>query len=125
MLEPPRTPNVHEANIDGYPWSVSIGMPCAESRLIEKPHVKNELASCQKASVCTASPPLTPSPPAGGNPGRVGAPSAPRPIDSGESRTTRRQRGSINTSTSPAITMYVVRQPVVRISHVTAGTSTL
>ena len=36
-----------------------MGMPWAESRLMENPQVKKEPASCQKASVCTASLPRT------------------------------------------------------------------
>src|SRR6266566_2890046 len=100
-------------------------MPCAESRLIEKPQVKNEPASCQNASVCSASPAVTRSTGGALAPAFTAAPSAVSPIDSGESRTTSRQSGSTRSRTPAAMTTYVRRQPVVRISHVTAGTSRL
>ena len=79
-------------------------MPWAESRLIEKPQVKKEPASCQKARVRSASPAVTRSTESAGTPGRRGAPSAVSPTDSGESRITQRQSGREITSTSPAIT---------------------
>ena len=100
-------------------------MPWAESRLIEKPHVKNEPASCQKASVCTASVAVTRSTGGAVVPGFRGTPSGVNPTDSGESRSTSRQIGRISTRTAPAMTTYVNRHPLVRISQVTAGTSRL
>ena len=48
-----------------------------------------------------------------------------RPTDSGESRSTQRQSGSETSRISPAITTYVVRQPWLSTSQVTAGTSRL
>src|SRR5690349_24070507 len=104
MLEPPSTPSAHEATIGVYPWSVSIGMPCAEIKLIEKPHVKNEPASCQNASVLSASLAVTRSILGAATPGSGGAPSAVRPTDSGESRITHRQSGSETRRISPAMT---------------------
>src|SRR5438552_15271906 len=100
-------------------------MPCAESRLIEKPQVKNEPASCQNASVCSASLAVTRSTGAATVPGLAGPPSGNSPTDSGESRGTQRQSGSSTTSIAPAIRTYVIRDPLVRMSHVTAGTSRL
>ena len=79
-------------------------MPCADSRLIEKPHVKNEPASCQNASVCSASPALMRSTGAAPAPGVGATPSALSPTDSGESLTTHRQSGSTSTRMPPAIT---------------------
>src|SRR5437667_12615243 len=104
MAEPPSTPIVQDANIGVYPWSVSIGMPCAESRLIEKPQVKNEPASCQNASVCSASPAVTRSTGGALAPGLTAAPPALRPIDSGDSGTTRAQRRSLWDSNPAAAT---------------------
>ena len=54
-----------------------------------------------------------------------GAPSGVSPICSGVSRITQSATGRIATSTSPAMAMYATRQPFVRISHVTNGTSRL
>src|SRR2546425_1320120 len=102
-----------------------MGIPCAESRLIEKPQVKNDPASCQNASVCNASRAVTRSTGAAVAPGFTAAPSGKSPTDSGESRTTHRQRGSASARIPAAIRTYVVRHPVVRMSQVTAGTSRL
>src|ERR1051326_8044172 len=126
MLEAPSTPITHEANIGVYPWSVIIGTPCEDKRLIENPHVKNEPPSCQNASDCIAS--IAPTrfvAPAIVAAGSGAPPSTPRPIDSGESRITQSESGSMTTSTPAPISMYVWRQPVARMSHVTSGTSRL
>src|SRR5712691_290181 len=53
------------------------------------------------------------------------APSAARPIDSGDSRITQSEIGNIPASTPTAMSTYVVRQPVVRMSQVNSGTSRL
>ena len=87
--------------------------------------MKNEPASCQNASVCSASPALTRSRATARPLALAGAPSGRRPIDSGESRTTNTQSGSTRSRTPAAITTYVMRQPVLMMSHVTAGTSRL
>src|SRR5947207_2382255 len=92
-------------------------MPCAESRLIEKPQVKNEPASCQNASVCSASLAVTRSTGAATVPGLAVPPSGNSPTDSGESRSTQRQSGSSTTSIAPAITTYVKRHPRDRHEH--------
>jgi hypothetical protein len=58
-------------------------------------------------------------------PGFRAAPSTINPTDSGESRTTHRQRGSMSARAPTAMSTWVVRHPVVRMSQVTAGTSRL
>src|SRR4029453_11126641 len=58
-------------------------------------------------------------------PGSPAPPAGRRPPDSGESRTPHRHRGSASARIPPAIRTYVVRQPVVRMSQVTAGTNKL
>ena len=83
---------------------MSIGIPCAESRLIEKPQVKKEPASCQKASVRSASPAVTRSTDPAAAPAAGGAPSTVSPTDSGESRITQRQSGSETARIRPAMT---------------------
>src|SRR2546427_7130645 len=102
-----------------------IGIPCAESRLIEKPQVKNEPASCQNASVCSASPAVTRSTGAAPVPAFTAAPAAVSPIDSGESRTTHRHNGKTRARKPPPIITHLRRHPDVRMSQVTNGTSKL
>src|SRR6185436_11480779 len=92
---------------------------------IEKPQVKNEPPSCQNASVWIASLLRTRSTPPATVPGAAATPSGVSPTDSGESRTTHRQRGITRSTTAPAMTTYVIRQPPVMMSQVTAGTSRL
>src|SRR5262249_44748977 len=89
------------------------------------PQVKNEPASCQKASVWTASPAVTRSAEAAGALALRGSPSAVSPIDSGESRSTKRQSGSTMATINPEMATYVIRQPTLRMSQVTSGTSRL
>ena len=71
---------------------------------MEKPQVKNEPASCQKASVCSASPADTRSTGTGPVEGFRAPPSGFKPTDSGESRSTQRQRGITRARTIPAMT---------------------
>src|SRR5436190_1292978 len=55
MLVMPRNPIAEEAVISWKPWSVSMGTPWAESRLIEKPQEKRAPPICQKDGVRSAS----------------------------------------------------------------------
>ena len=84
---------------------MSIGTPCADRRLIENPHVKKEPASCQNASDCIATVAVTRCLLVAVAPGSGAAPSAPRPIDSGDSRTTQSEIGSMVASTPMPISM--------------------
>jgi hypothetical protein len=70
---------------------------------MENPQVKNEPASCQKATVRIAV--LTGVRVAGvaAEPAGCASPSGARPMDSGESRITMRQSGSMPTSTASPI----------------------
>ena len=80
-----------------------MGTPCDEIRLMEKPQVKNDPASCQKASVRMAVAMGVRVEETAVVPGSAAAPSGARPRDSGESRTTRRHKGSMATSTASPI----------------------
>src|SRR2546427_3449773 len=99
-------------------------MPCAESRLIEKPQVKNEPASCQNASVCSASPAVTRSTGGALAPAFTAAPSPerpPPPREEPKNRVQRREAGS----KEPAPSNHAVRsQALVGVRHVTPGTRT-
>ena len=81
-----------------------MGTPCEDTRLIEKPQVKKDPASCQKATVRSAVPvDVRCAGAATLDPARAGAPSGASPIASGESRTTKRQSGSMTTRTNTPI----------------------
>src|SRR4030095_4085473 len=104
MLEAPSTPMIQEAKIGEYPWSVSMGTPCEDTRLIEKPQVKKDPASCQKATVRRSAEVDVRWMDAGTVvPAGAAAPSGASPMPSGESRTTKRQSGSIPTRTKTPI----------------------
>src|SRR3989442_3417817 len=81
-------------------------MPCAESRLIEKPQVKNEPASCQNASVCSASPAVTRSTGGALAPAFTAAPSAGNPHRSREAPKNNTKSGRTKGRTTAAVTTH-------------------